>query len=305
MPSTTRATPDSSNSSAASAVRMPPPVWTCTDDAVARLDDLLQHGTLVGNAGARRVEVDDVDPARAAFDVARRQLDGVAVALFAVEVALGQPDGGAAAQVDGRVEVHQRRRQVDEVRRATSAPSTPISPGGTARPTTCRGRPGRPPARRSRTPRPSRRPRAARRSGRSTSTVAGPGRATATAPRPFVPLLEAVPLHLWVLDPTGQGVHLAAEDAEALGPGRLDRSLVEELEADAHPEERHAGVDGLTRPTSRGRSRAGPRAHAPNAPTPGSTTASAASTSAGSVTRRAAAPTCCSAFSAERRLPMP
>ncbi len=47
------------------------------------------------------------------------------------------------------------------------------------------------------------------------------------------------------------------------------------------------------------------RAHAPKAPTPGSTTASAASTSAGSVTRRAAAPTCCSAFSADRRLPMP
>ena len=47
------------------------------------------------------------------------------------------------------------------------------------------------------------------------------------------------------------------------------------------------------------------RAQAPKAPTPGSTTASAASTSAGSVTRRAAAPTCCRAFSADRRLPMP
>ena len=45
--------------------------------------------------------------------------------------------------------------------------------------------------------------------------------------------------------------------------------------------------------------------HRPNAPTPGSTTASASRMRPTSAVRRASAPTCLSAFSAERRLPMP
>ena len=78
-------------------------------DALGRrrqADDVAQYGALVRHAGARRVEVDDVDPAGAAGDVARRQRVRVAVALLAVEVALGQAHGRAGAQVDGREQLH-------------------------------------------------------------------------------------------------------------------------------------------------------------------------------------------------------
>jgi hypothetical protein len=47
------------------------------------------------------------------------------------------------------------------------------------------------------------------------------------------------------------------------------------------------------------------RMHAPKLPTPGSTTASAASISPASVVSRASAPRCWSAFSADRRFPIP
>ena len=88
-------------------------------------------------------------------------------------------------------------------------------------------------------------------------------------------------------------------------PGRLLGPLEEQLHADADPEERHARA-----PRPRGRRRRGPCAaqrapcSAPKAPTPGSTTPAASRTSPGSAVRRASAPTCWSAFWAERRFPI-
>ncbi len=68
--------------------------------------DLRQRGPLVRHTGARRIEVDDVDPRGAAPGEPRRQLQRVAVARLAIEVALGQPHGSAVAQIDRRVEDH-------------------------------------------------------------------------------------------------------------------------------------------------------------------------------------------------------
>ncbi len=59
------------------------------------------------HAGAGPVQVDDVDEARAGLHVAGRQLDRVAVAILAPEVALGQAHRRAGAQVDGRKQLHQ------------------------------------------------------------------------------------------------------------------------------------------------------------------------------------------------------
>ncbi len=69
-------------------------------------DDPGQHVTLVRHARAGPVEVDDVDPTRAAGDVARGEGRRVAVTLLAPEVALGEPDRRAGAQVDGRQQLH-------------------------------------------------------------------------------------------------------------------------------------------------------------------------------------------------------
>ena len=65
---------------------------------------------VVGLAGAGCVEVDHVDPRHAGGLEAERDLDGVVgVHGLAVEVALHQLHDLAAAQVDGRVQVHQAR----------------------------------------------------------------------------------------------------------------------------------------------------------------------------------------------------
>ena len=110
MPSTTRATPEARSSSASSSERTPPPN-SHTDPVVGHQpDDLGQHVALVRDTGARAVEVDDVDPAGAALDVAGRQRGGVPVLLLTGEVALGQAHGRSAAQVDGRQEVHHAPR---------------------------------------------------------------------------------------------------------------------------------------------------------------------------------------------------
>ena len=74
---------------------------------VGQADDPAQHGALVRHAGAGPVEVDDVDPPRAALYVARRQRDGIPVPVLAREVTLGQAHRRAGAQVDGGQQLHQ------------------------------------------------------------------------------------------------------------------------------------------------------------------------------------------------------
>ena len=86
----------------------------------------------------------------------------------------------------------------------------------------------------------------------------------------------------------------------------LLRALEEKLQPDADAEERPARRRSRAGRPRRARSRRSALAQAPKAPTPGSTTPDAPEAApSGSSTRRASAPTCCRAFSAERRLPMP
>ena len=127
---------------------------------LAELHDPAEDGSLVRHAGAGPVEVDDVDPARAAGDVAGRQRRRVAVAVLAPEVTLGQPHRGAGAQVDGRQQLHHAaaRAASHEVGQQRQPGRRRTSRGGTARPRACRGWPAPPRRRRSRTRPPSRRP---------------------------------------------------------------------------------------------------------------------------------------------------
>ncbi len=90
-------------------------------------DDLAQHGPLVRHAGARCVEVDNVDPRCSAGDVARRQVDRVAVPRLPVEIALGQTDRRSAAQVDGRKQLHHTGAIVARATKLASSAS-PVVP---------------------------------------------------------------------------------------------------------------------------------------------------------------------------------
>src|SRR5665213_1191093 len=61
---------------------------------------------------------------------------------------------------------------------------------------------------------------------------------------PWAPL-ELVPLHLWMLDPLGQGPDHAGKDTQAGGARILLRPLVEQLEAHADTQERQSSADGV------------------------------------------------------------
>ena len=87
--------------------------------------------------------------------------------------------------------------------------------------------------------------------------------------------------------------------------GRLLRALVQHLHADADAEERAVAERPPRRRRRRARRRASASMQRPKAPTPGSTTPAASAIRPGSAVSRASAPTCSSAFWAERRLPMP
>ena len=238
-----------------------------------------------------------------AADVARRQCGRVAVAGFAFEIALREPNGLAAAQVDGRQELHQAARAT-KLRQQCEAGRARLLRDGTGRPTARPGWPWPPPVPRSRTRRPSRRRPAARTSARNTPRAVGPGPRAARATSDPV---GSSTFHCicGCFTPAGSAATVPGEDAEAHRTRALHRRFVEELEADADAEEGDAGRDGLAAPALRARSRAAPgrrrrrrppRAAPPRRPPP---------PRSASVTSRAAAPTCWSAFSAERRLPMP
>ena len=74
---------------------------TCNEIGDDRLVD--------GSPGARRVEIDDVQSARAVFDVARRELDRIPVARRLGEVALDEAYGPALVEVDRRNALHRAR----------------------------------------------------------------------------------------------------------------------------------------------------------------------------------------------------
>ena len=69
--------------------------------------ELLQRGSLVPDAGAGGLQVDDMDPPRPAPYVPLGQLSRIPVVLLLVEVPPGEADCGAVAQVDGGEELHQ------------------------------------------------------------------------------------------------------------------------------------------------------------------------------------------------------
>ena len=87
--------------------------------------------------------------------------------------------------------------------------------------------------------------------------------------------------------------------------GRLVAAVEQHLHADADAEERPPVGRRFLRHRLETATRASARMHAPNAPTPGSTTASAAAIASASAVSVASAPRCCSAFSADRRFPIP
>ena len=96
---------------------MPPAELHVDAGLGGQADDAAEHGALMRHAGAGPVQIDHVDPAGAGLYVARGQRDGVAVAVLAPEVTLGQAHRCAAAKVDGGQQVHQAaaRAAADEV----------------------------------------------------------------------------------------------------------------------------------------------------------------------------------------------
>ena len=94
--------PASSRRVTSSSRRRPPPHSTRRRPATAAT--IPRHdGELLRRAGARPVEVDDVDPLGAGIgEAGRHRRRVVAVARLPVEVALPQPDHPAAAKVDRR-----------------------------------------------------------------------------------------------------------------------------------------------------------------------------------------------------------
>ena len=65
-------------------------------------------GRLTGRPVSGGVEIDDVEPGRAAIGEPAGQVHRVAVPALPVEVALDQAHGTAVADVDGRIELHHR-----------------------------------------------------------------------------------------------------------------------------------------------------------------------------------------------------
>ncbi len=88
--------------------------------------DLTEHAALVRDSRAGTVEVDDVDPARPASDVALRQGGRVAVALLPAEVTLRQADRRPGAQVDGGQQLHHGAASASRTKLARSA--SPVAP---------------------------------------------------------------------------------------------------------------------------------------------------------------------------------
>ena len=269
---------------------------------------------LTGLAGAGGVEVDDVDPRRAGGGEGLG--DGHRV--VAVDGLAGRSRPGAAARPARRAGRWPGRGPSawpatpaatrDEVGQQLQARRARTSPGGTAWRTRCRARPRRRPGRRSRTWR-------RRRAGSSgtpwsecTKYTHGPVAEAGEQRRRRRRSVEQVPLHLRALHAGGQPARPCPGSTPR--PGDAGRLLGPARRASAC-RRRCRGTAGRRSTASSGdvveaRRRAAPPCTRPNAPTPGSTTRGRVARSRPwSAVRRASAPTCSSAFWAERRLPMP
>ena len=309
MPSTTRATPPPRSSSTSASVRTPPPVWTGTSTAAASAST---SGRLTGRpvrAASRSTTWSQGAPAAAKR---RGQLDRVAVAGLAVEVALGQAHRAAVrgGRWPGR---GPSGRRPAVAAGATGPRSWPGCAGPPRR--TSRGGTGCP------TPAPLG-------GGRHRAAVVAGGHGVGRQLRgegvdEVHPRARPQPgqqarldagrrsrrFHcIWgCLTPAGRARTDPRQHAR--GPaadGILLGALVEELEAHADPEERDPPPDGVE-----GRRRRGPDVRSacrarPKAPTPGQHhRLGGRRPPPGRPPARASAPRCWRAFSAERRLPMP
>ena len=299
VPTTARSAPARRASRTASTVRRPPPYWIGMPvSATIRR----RCSSDFGRAGAGAVEVDDVQEARARGDPGLGGLQRVVVVVGRVlELALDQPDGLAVHDVDRRVEDHATaiRASVGEVAQhpqavhrgllgvelrghhvaalhdaTRSARRTRSSRRRRRRPTagrrtSARGR--RPRSRRARRSAPTR----ARRSRGSSRCAAAAGlqprdASRAGCPRPRAP-------------------SCSVEDSNS-------SCIPRQIPSSGTPAAARS-INCSPRPV---RSRL--RIASGNAPTPGRTIADASRTS--SVTTDSA-PTCASAFSTLRRLPIP
>ena len=122
LPTTTRCTPAANRSLASSTERTPPPLCTRTS-TFAQIASITREVRVA--AVARRVEVDDVDPARACCVEAPRDRDRDRRRrrVSRVVVAAEQPHDPPAEQVDRRIEIHQRhgRGRVTKLREQRQA----------------------------------------------------------------------------------------------------------------------------------------------------------------------------------------
>ena len=103
VPTTTWPTPEAKSASAASIVRTPPPN---SDRDLDLADELAHDLPVLRAAGARRVEVDEVQVARAVRHVGEGLLDRVAVDGLPGELAPHEPHRLAAADIDRRDAFH-------------------------------------------------------------------------------------------------------------------------------------------------------------------------------------------------------
>ena len=133
VPRIARAAPAASTAATSPASRRPPPTWTGTLDRVADPLDVLDVDR---GARAGPVEVDDVQRPRALLDPAPSGVERIGVeGGLALVVALDQPDGAPAADVDRGIEdqAASRNRGADRRRSwpAGRGRRRSTSPGGT------------------------------------------------------------------------------------------------------------------------------------------------------------------------------
>ena len=313
VPITTRATPASASAAAAASDRTPPPLCTCTPCAPTAAAIAPTTARFTGSpVRAASRSTTWIHRAPAAANPTRDRDRVVAVDRLLLVVALVEAHAAAAAEVDGRVELDHRRtlrsgragRHRGEVGQQRQARASPTSPGGTAWRTRCPGATaavsvaavvarGRHDGGivghavrewtkyiHGRSPRPANSGSSGRRSCSVFHCICGrftPGGIQRTVPgitpRPGAPGSSSERSNS-ICMPT-QMPRNGRPDADGVEGDVLQPGVAQRLHA------------------------------RPKAPTPGSTTPAASAMSPRSAVRRASAPTCSSAFWAERRLPMP
>ena len=219
-------------------------------DATAGLDRYVdrrgdgQHRRPVDrSAGPGPIQIDHMQPGSAGRREPLGQGHGIAVLALTVEITLGEADGSAVADVDGRIQLHQQppATAATEIRPGSRGPLRPIFQGGTACPTPVPARPWPRPARRSHTStwcHPCVRG--------HTSGRRDPGRIGHPAQERRAADVKCVPLHLRVLHPLGQSTHRTGQDTESASGGILFGTLVEQLESDADAEKGDAAGHGVS-----------------------------------------------------------